>query len=332
MVKRFIALLVLLHAAPGYAQLSSPTISSLVVPPQAAAWTSATSANAAVTLVTQGMGIAAISLNTSGAITAGQIDFEVSDDGFANAYPTSCIQTVGGPNIPVTNIQLANFSGGLKGMWQCGIGAYTGFRARLSTQISGAGTANVRANASSMSPETYVTVIPGSLPSYAVFRSVAAGAALDALNIFNASGSGRVLRVMGIYASWQHTAAVTAVNTHFTISRTNTVGTTCTAVTPALMDTQNPALPSQVTSNGTCTTDPVVSADLIACALAPEEGSATGTFTPGGYGSPCYEYSGGTLAQPITLREGFGLMVKSVATLVPTGTWGITIVFTASPQ
>ena len=101
-------------------------------------------------------------------------------------------------------------------------------------------------------------------------------------------------------------AAVTGLAQSYRISRTSTAGATCTARTIVLVDTTNAAVPAQVTAATNCTTDPTVAADLLTCAISGDE---THAQDPEGI---CYQFfsNGG---QPITLREGEGLMLKSSA-------------------
>lgn len=67
------------------------------------------------------------------------------------------------------------------------------------------------------------------------------------VDLFNATGSGVILRVVGIYIIPTLTA-VTGVGMTWTIDRTNAVGTGGSTLTPRPMDTANTALPAQVTS------------------------------------------------------------------------------------
>jgi len=153
---------------------------------------------------------------------------------------------------------------------------------------------------------------PSQAPTYnTTIISATAAASKDYLNLFNDSGSGRIVRIVGIYISPANTATVTGIAAHFTYSVTSTVGTTCTAITIQPLDSQNPAVPAQITSSHTCTTDPVVTFDVGGCATDLEEARAI--MNP----PPCYEFqnSGG---QPIVLREGQGVMVKTTA-LAPVG-------------
>jgi hypothetical protein len=74
-----------------------------------------------------------------------------------------------------------------------------------------------------------------------------AAARTTLFDLFNASGSGVVLRVVGLYVI-PALAAVTGVGQTYQVIRTTAVGTGGTALTPLPFDTDSPALPSQVTA------------------------------------------------------------------------------------
>lgn len=138
-----------------------------------------------------------------------------------------------------------------------------------------------------------------------VFASTA-GASKDHLSLFNASGSGKVIKIRKVKIAPEFAATVTGLAQAYRVSRTSSAGATCTGRTIVLVDTTNGAVPAQVTAATNCTTDPTVDADLLTCAISGDE---THAMDPEGI---CYQFfaNGG---QPITLREGQGLMVKSSA-------------------
>lgn len=142
----------------------------------------------------------------------------------------------------------------------------------------------------------------------------AAAANKDHLNIFNASGSGKVLRVLSVKIAPSYSAAVTGVAQSFILYRTSTVGTTCTTRTIVLLDTANSAVPAQVTANTNCTTNPTAVAELYGCVVSGDE---THAADPDGQ---CYRYSNSG-GQPITLREGQGMMLLSTGL---SGAWPVT--------
>jgi hypothetical protein len=99
--------------------------------------------------------------------------------------------------------------------------------------------------------------IAQTLPSYSFFIKAQAGAAAkDHFDLFNAAGSGKVLEIRGLWIAPSLIAAVTGtVSPDFDFMRTSAVGTGGTtmpyksATFPNLspMDTNNAALPAQVT-------------------------------------------------------------------------------------
>lgn len=107
------------------------------------AWTSATSANTAITLTTAGYNAVFVTLNQGSTITGGVVTFEGSDTaGFTNAYTTYCSQVNSATfATSYTLVQSANQA------FVCNVSGYAAFRVRLSTVISGTGTINVGAQA-----------------------------------------------------------------------------------------------------------------------------------------------------------------------------------------
>lgn len=153
---------------------------------------------------------------------------------------------------------------------------------------------------------------------FASVLGAASAATKDYLNIFNATGSGKIPKILRITASMDSAAAVTGLQPGFTVSRYTTDGATCTAITIQLADTTNTAVPAQVTAKTNCTTDPTALTDLFRASFYPDE------TQPGTQEIYLFRNNGG---QPITLREGQGLMLKSGAT-APVGVMSITIEFT----
>lgn len=153
---------------------------------------------------------------------------------------------------------------------------------------------------------------------YATTPAVATAASQDALNLYNASGSGKVIKILAIRVSQDGSAAVTGLQAAFVASRFTTVGATCTAgaITPA--DTTNAAVPAQVTVNKQCTTDPAGTLTTLGYYSFYADETNPGTRV-------LYEFlnNGG---QPMTLREGQGLMLKLGAT-APVGVYSVTVEF-----
>lgn len=175
--------------------------------------------------------------------------------------------------------------------------------------------AQLRASSVTVTCTNCGSVVPGQTYLANVVASAAA-ANKDHLNLFNAAGSGKVLKVLSVRITPTYAAVVTGMAQSFRLLRTSTPGTTCTARTIVLADTLNSAVPAQVTSSTNCTTDPTAVADLTACTSSGDE---THAADPGGL---CYSFlnNGG---QPLTLREGQGLMLLSSGL---SGAWPVTAV------
>ena len=74
-----------------------------------------------------------------------------------------------------------------------------------------------------------------------------AAARTTLFDIFNASGSGKIMRVTGVYII-PALVAVTGVGQTYEVIRTSAVGTGGTTITPVSFDSANPAVPAQITA------------------------------------------------------------------------------------
>lgn len=154
-------------------------------------------------------------------------------------------------------------------------------------------------------------------------------------DLFNASGSGKVLEVRGIWAIPKSDVAVVGViAVEIGLYRTSAVGTGGTAhtynggttsaahvITP--WDTNNAAPPAQVTARAVPTGGATISALWWAQYVFTEETNAAtyvGAFTN--------LLPIGTMNQRITLREGQGLLIKEGATASPIGSFSFLTLFT----
>jgi hypothetical protein len=108
-----------------------------------ASWTNATAQNAALSLSTKGLAAIVFSFVPSGTISGGVLTFEVSGNDGGNWFP---VQLVRVDNYNVD--QTFNMNGAASTSWQASVAGYTNFRVRLSTVISGTGTAVVRIESS----------------------------------------------------------------------------------------------------------------------------------------------------------------------------------------
>lgn len=120
---------------------------------QTAAWTSATSGNSAVTISTAGYNVALVTLVATSTMTGGVLTFEASDDNGTTYYPIQ-VARVNSAAIETT-FSLAVTTGQA---WQANIAGFTNFRVRLSTVITGSGTATIRVQGSAGSAVPDMTV------------------------------------------------------------------------------------------------------------------------------------------------------------------------------
>ncbi len=174
----------------------------------------------------------------------------------------------------------------------------------------------------------------------ATWRAVATGvtwstSAKCMLKVFNASGSGVVLRVYRVWVLNNQTVAVTGVVPVMQLIRINTVGTGGTTVTPIKHDTNSTALPAQVTSSYADTSIGTTDVTFRRATFSSDEASAgamttdeietlvpLNLFWDSGYADSAVE--------PIVLREGYGIMVQTPGIASAAGNVDIIIEFTSS--
>lgn len=142
-------------------------------------------------------------------------------------------------------------------------------------------------------------------------------------DFFNAAGSGKVVRILGVYPAIKSDVAVTGVlSIRFDLYRTSAVGTGGTAaayksatldvaggnITP--FDTSNAALPAQVTARHLPTGGATISEWMQRGHCFVEE---TNAATHNCDGQTNYVSNGSLTTDRITLREGQGLLLKQGA-------------------
>lgn len=152
-----------------------------------------------------------------------------------------------------------------------------------------------------------------------------AAARTTLFDIFNASGSGKVMRVVGVYVI-PALAAVTGVGQTYEVIRTSAVGTGGTALTPQLYDTANAAVPAQITARTKPTGGATTSATLQLI-----NGSSEETTPYASMASVLNHVPLGGMLSPAevgwVLREGQGLKIDQT-TNSAVGNVNIQIVFT----
>lgn len=179
--------------------------------------------------------------------------------------------------------------------------------------------------------------IHGSLPSYMYTTPAAAvGANKLYLDLFNASGSGKVMDVRGIWiVPKTDVAVVGALGIRIDLYRTSAVGTGGTAhsyksatpdvaggnITP--FDTANAALPAQITARWLPTGGATISEWLIATYSLGEETATSQAFISQ-YQNILPQL---TIGQKLAIREGQGILLKQGA-VAATGSIAFLIAFT----
>jgi len=152
-----------------------------------------------------------------------------------------------------------------------------------------------------------------------------AAARTTLFDIFNASGSGKIMRVTGVYII-PALVAVTGVGQTYEVIRTSAVGTGGTARTPSGFDSANPAVPAQVTARTKPTGGATTSATLQLINGSSEETSPYAALASTLNHVPM----GGTLSPGEVgwvVREGEGLKIDQT-TSSAVGNVNIQIVFT----
>lgn len=173
--------------------------------------------------------------------------------------------------------------------------------------------------------------IVGSPPAYLLYQQprVTTAAATDFFDFFNAAGSGKIVRLRGIWPVVQVTAASAVVPTfEFHIIRTSAVGTGGVASTynsaaaPAAggvnvtpLDSTAAALPAQITARSLPTAGATASHFLFPIFLSSEETNAASYLTQGINYLPELAQD-----QPLELQEGQGVKVRQITATASTGT------------
>jgi hypothetical protein len=155
------------------------------------------------------------------------------------------------------------------------------------------------------------------VPSYTFYVKVSAGAAAkDHFDIFNATGSGKILEIRGLWIAPSLIAAVTGlVSPDFDFYRTSAVGSGGTAVGykaatfPSIspMDTANAALPAQVTMRVGPTAGATISEALFSSYITQEE-----TQTGAQMSQWFNVLPESAVAQRYAAREGQGFKLRQI--------------------
>jgi len=165
--------------------------------------------------------------------------------------------------------------------------------------------------------------IDGSIPTWVVQTANSANVAAARttfIDIFNASGSGQIIEIKGIYII-PTLAAVTGVGLTWEIIKTSAIGSGGSALTPRPFDSTNTALNANVTArikpSGGATTNFIL--------LSPNSSSEE-TIPYGSMASILNHVPSFAYGQGIYLREGEGLKVDQT-TNSSVGSTNIIVVF-----
>ena len=176
--------------------------------------------------------------------------------------------------------------------------------------------------------------IEGSAETWLLWIPTSATAASKRwFDLFNATGSGKIIDVRGI---WAVPLGAVVTGTYFIpcdFFRVSTVGTGGTAATSssivgttpgfAPMDTSNTALPAGITARAIPTGGSTVTNHLWRGYVPTEETNAATYMSAVMNLIPAGEFR-----QPLTLRESQGLLVQEDATATPVGSMGWLVQFT----
>lgn len=146
--------------------------------------------------------------------------------------------------------------------------------------------------------------IKGTIPTYYYWSTYDAGAQNEILiDIFNAAGSGVVLKIRKMYIH-HNQSVVVGVPFLYDVIRTTTVGTGGTLITGAKVDSANAAIPAQVTCRHAAAGGAASGSTLFGLAVDTEE-TRSGTAM-----APMINWMPeGDDVQELVLREGEGVKV-----------------------
>lgn len=171
-MKRLIAISLLLFSVAAAAQNLNFKTAPVQDAASTVAWTSATALNTALKITVTNRSSVSVYYNPSaGSVTGGVIAFQRSQDDSVYS-PVFCAGADG------TNNGTQFTLGASAQEWTCAVGSATKFQAKLTTQVAGAGTANISITASASVPNAAATVIASS----ALPTGAATEATLSALN------------------------------------------------------------------------------------------------------------------------------------------------------
>lgn len=170
----------------------------------------------------------------------------------------------------------------------------------------------------------------GSVPEtwVATADAVAPAANKYMLTLLNGSGSGKVIKIVSLRLVPLTLTAVTGVGLRMEVKRIS-AHAAGTGVTPVALDTNNTALPAQITAYTNSASVVDVSLLWPYTVNNDEIGLTSTTSTPALWLANLAIGSDGSTSQPITLREGQGLALKNITSSV-VGTFAVVAIFTVA--
>jgi len=166
------------------------------------------------------------------------------------------------------------------------------------------------------------TVTARGYPTIYYTTALAAGAAAKIyIDVFNATGSGKIVKLRGLYVT-SNSAAVVGVPIQWTLARTTAVGTGGTVLTAGVSDLSDPATPATVTARHAPSGGATTGGALFDFYTTSEETIAANAIA--GMTNQIPTPSG---VQPVTIRENQGLKLTHV-TSSTTGSWQVVAALT----
>jgi hypothetical protein len=168
--------------------------------------------------------------------------------------------------------------------------------------------------------------ILGTKPTYIINTGNSANVAAARtthLDLFNATGSGKIITVKGIFII-PALAAVTGVGLTWEIAKSSTVGSGGTTKTPVGCDSTNPSIPAQVTCRSKPTGGATIGDVLVYANGSSEETNPYATQASQINHVPCASLA---KTQEFILREDQGVKIDQT-TSSAVGTTNIQVVFT----
>ena len=164
----------------------------------------------------------------------------------------------------------------------------------------------------------------GSVPTYSAWSTaIASSANLVYMHVFNATGSGKVVKMRKVFLQPSQAIGTAPAPHTWRIAKTSAVGTTGnTAITIRNNDSADPAVPAQITAARSYTAGGTQTFTFFEVSIATEETAAGNGLA----GLVNILPNDGDIVSDYILREGEGLAVQ-VVTAAAAYTWSVLAVF-----